>query len=75
MAVENRGPQLEAVVIALYITSMVTGALRFYTHGFILKRFFAEDYITIVALVGSLTPRGGMRLETAEDGKKSKAGN
>ncbi|OAQ59977.1 cation-transporting ATPase 4 [Pochonia chlamydosporia 170] len=47
----NRGPQIIAVVVTFYITSLITIGLRFYTHGFILKRFFAEDYISLVALV------------------------
>jgi hypothetical protein len=48
---DDRGPQMAGVIIALYVTSITTGALRFYTHGFIIKRFFAEDYITFVSLV------------------------
>ena len=39
------------IVIALYTTSIITGILRFYTHGVIIKRFFAEDYLTLIALV------------------------
>jgi hypothetical protein len=48
---ENRGPQVLGVVISFYILSVITISLRFYTHGIILKHFFAEDYICLVALV------------------------
>lgn len=51
---DNRGPQLAGILITLFVTSIITGGLRFYTHGFIIKRFFAEDYLTVIALVRSL---------------------
>lgn len=47
----SRGSEALAVVIALYITSFIAISLRFYTHGVILKHFFAEDYITLASLV------------------------
>ncbi|KAL7902884.1 hypothetical protein HDV63DRAFT_412041 [Trichoderma sp. SZMC 28014] len=47
----SRGSEALAVVITLYITSFIAIGLRFYTHGFILKHFFAEDYITLVSLI------------------------
>lgn len=49
----DRGPQMTGVIITLFVTSIITGVLRFYTHGFIIKRFFAEDYITFFTLVCS----------------------
>ncbi|KHN96057.1 cation-transporting ATPase 4 [Metarhizium album ARSEF 1941] len=48
---DDRGPQLMGVLVALFVTSAISGALRFYTHGVIIKRFFAEDHVTIVALL------------------------
>ncbi|CEJ88097.1 hypothetical protein VHEMI04609 [[Torrubiella] hemipterigena] len=47
----DRGPQVLGVLISLLVTSVVTGALRFYTHGVIVRRFFAEDYLTLVSLI------------------------
>jgi hypothetical protein len=49
----GRGPEALAVVIILYIASFISRALRLYTHGFILKHFFAEDYISLATLVYS----------------------
>ena len=43
------------IIITLYTTSIISGLLRFYTHGVIIKRFFAEDILTLIALVR--TPR------------------
>lgn len=39
------------IIITLYTTSIISGLLRFYTHGVIIKRFFAEDILTLIALV------------------------
>ncbi|KID82018.1 cation-transporting ATPase 4, partial [Metarhizium majus ARSEF 297] len=51
---DDRGPQMMGVIVALFVTSIISGALRFYTHGVIIKRFFAEDYLTVVALASQL---------------------
>lgn len=48
---ENRGPQVLGVLISFYILTVTTIGLRFYTHGVILKHFFAEDYVCLAALV------------------------
>lgn len=48
---DDRGPEILGVLIALCVTSFASGALRFYTHGVIIKRFFAEDYLTAISLV------------------------
>jgi len=53
MAAENRGPELAAVIIFLMVFSLVTVGLRCYTMGVVLKRFFAEDWLSVVTLVGS----------------------
>ncbi|KAH7417607.1 cation-transporting ATPase 4 [Cadophora sp. MPI-SDFR-AT-0126] len=50
MAVENRGLELAAVIIFLMVFSLVTVGLRCYTMGFVLKRFFAEDWLSVVTL-------------------------
>ncbi|KAJ3475679.1 hypothetical protein NLG97_g9374 [Lecanicillium saksenae] len=47
----DRGPQLTGVIATLCATSVITGLLRFYTHGVLIKRFFAEDYLTLIALI------------------------
>ncbi|TWU72880.1 hypothetical protein ED733_004020 [Metarhizium rileyi] len=47
----DRGPQIMAVIVTLFVTSALSGALRFYSHGVIIKRFFVEDYLTVVALL------------------------
>ncbi|UKZ88847.1 uncharacterized protein TrAFT101_004578 [Trichoderma asperellum] len=51
MMPESRGPEALAVVITLYVTSFIAIGLRLYTHGFILKHFFAEDYISLASLI------------------------
>lgn len=58
---DDRGPQMMGVIVALFVTSIISGALRFYTHGVIIKRFFAEDYLTVAALVrrGRTSPGRG----------------
>jgi hypothetical protein len=57
MAVENRGPQLEAVVIGLLVLCWLSVSLRCYTMGFLLRRFYVEDWLAIVTLVGCFVPR------------------
>ncbi|KAI5462761.1 hypothetical protein BGZ63DRAFT_471048 [Mariannaea sp. PMI_226] len=47
----SRGPQALAVSIFLYIISFIAIGLRFFTHCFILKRFFAEDYVSAAAFI------------------------
>lgn len=47
----SRGPQLEAVILGFLALCTVAVSLRSYTMGFILKRFFLEDYLAILALV------------------------
>ncbi|KAF3765585.1 hypothetical protein M406DRAFT_240473, partial [Cryphonectria parasitica EP155] len=48
---DNRGPQLEGVVLSFFILCFITVSLRSYTMGFILKRFYLEDYLAILALL------------------------
>ncbi|KAL7928267.1 hypothetical protein V8C35DRAFT_245409 [Trichoderma chlorosporum] len=47
---KSRGPEALAVILTLYIVSFAAISLRFYTHGFILKQFFVEDYISLISL-------------------------
>lgn len=47
----DRGPQLEAVILSFLGLCTIAVSLRTYTMGFILKRFFLEDYLAILALV------------------------
>ncbi|CZR56511.1 uncharacterized protein PAC_06400 [Phialocephala subalpina] len=51
MAAENRGPELAAVVISLLVFCLVTVGLRCYTMGYMLKRFYAEDWLAVATLV------------------------
>lgn len=60
----SRGSEALAVVITLYITSFIATGLRFYTHGFILKHFFAEDYITLVSLVRDIVSNSIEQVQT-----------
>ncbi|KAF4631002.1 hypothetical protein G7Y89_g7135 [Cudoniella acicularis] len=50
MALENRGSELAAVVIVLLVFTLVAVGLRCYTMGVLLKRFFAEDWLSVVTL-------------------------
>jgi hypothetical protein len=47
----DRGPNLRAAVIACLVLCVVSTSLRFYTMGIILKRFHAEDWLAVAALV------------------------
>lgn len=49
--VDDRSLQLEIVLIILVLTCLATVSARCYTMGFILKRFFVEDYLAVLALV------------------------
>lgn len=51
MGADNRGPELAAVVIFLATFAIFTVALRCYSMGFLLRRFFVEDYLAVVTLV------------------------
>lgn len=48
---DNRGPQIEALLITLLILSIITAALRCYSMGVLLKRFYVEDWLALVTLV------------------------
>ena len=49
--VENRGPHLQAVGLALVTTAIISTLLRAYTRIFIVKRFGFDDYCMIAAIV------------------------
>lgn len=53
---DDRSLQLEIVLIILVVTCLTTVSARCYTMGFILKRFFIEDYLAILALVSNNIP-------------------
>jgi hypothetical protein len=48
---DDRGPALVAVLIVFLILSLISTSLRFYSMGFILKRFYIEDWLALVTLV------------------------
>ncbi|CAG8958422.1 hypothetical protein HYFRA_00011099 [Hymenoscyphus fraxineus] len=47
---DSRGPELAAVVISLLVFATITVALRCYTMGVLLRRFFIEDWLAVVTL-------------------------
>ncbi|EKD13001.1 uncharacterized protein L3040_007084 [Drepanopeziza brunnea f. sp. 'multigermtubi'] len=47
---KSRGPELASVFTALMVFAIVTVGLRCYTAVFILKRFYAEDWLSVVTL-------------------------
>jgi hypothetical protein len=51
MAIENRGPQVEAVAIAFLALSWVTISLRCYVRLFMKKLFRIDDWLAVVSLV------------------------
>lgn len=54
MAVQNRGPQLEGVVIALLATSWIFVSLRCYVRGILTKAFGVDDCFALLAVVSKL---------------------
>lgn len=49
--VDNRGPEIQAVVIFLLVLCVLTVGLRSYTMKFIVGRFAIEDWLAVLALV------------------------
>lgn len=52
MAADDRGPQLATVLVAFLVLTIVSAILRCYSMGILLKRFYIEDWLAIVSLVG-----------------------
>ncbi|CAK7235048.1 hypothetical protein SBRCBS47491_009157 [Sporothrix bragantina] len=50
MAVDDRGPQLAAVLISFLVLSIVSTILRCYSMGVILKRFYIEDWLAVITI-------------------------
>ena len=48
---DDRGPDLRAVLIVCLVLCLISTSLRFYSMGVILKRFYVEDWLAVVALV------------------------
>ncbi|CAK7272941.1 hypothetical protein SEPCBS57363_005401 [Sporothrix epigloea] len=48
MADDDRGPQLAAILISFLVFSIVATALRCYSMGVILKRFYVEDWLAVI---------------------------
>ncbi len=42
MAADDRSVELEATLIVLFVLGFISVSLRLYTHGVILRQFFAE---------------------------------
>lgn len=51
MAVENRGPQLQAVACFLLALAVVSMLLRAYVRQFLVKSFGVDDWFMVVATV------------------------
>jgi hypothetical protein len=51
MAIENRGPQVEAVVILFLILSWTAVGLRCYVKLFMTKLFKIDDWLALASLV------------------------
>ena len=51
MAVENRGPELQAVGYILIISAFITLVLRGYVRVFLVKSFGFDDWAMVVAMV------------------------
>lgn len=49
--IPNRGPELQAVCIALLVLAVVATALRCYTRVFILRAFGLDDGVMVFATV------------------------
>jgi hypothetical protein len=50
MAIENRGPQVHAVLIPFIILSWIAVGLRCYVKLFITKSFRIDDWLALAAL-------------------------
>ncbi|KAL1892342.1 hypothetical protein Sste5346_007080 [Sporothrix stenoceras] len=48
---DDRGPQLAAILIALLVLSTVSTILRCYSMGVLLKRFYIEDWLAVISLL------------------------
>lgn len=51
MAIEDRGPSLQAVCLTLMTTATLTTLLRMYTRLFIVRKFGFDDFAMVLALV------------------------
>jgi hypothetical protein len=51
MAIENRGPQVEAVAITFLALSWVATILRCYVRFFMKKLFMIDDWFAVISLV------------------------
>jgi len=51
MAIENRGPQVEAVAITFLILSWIAVGVRCYVKLFMTKLFRIDDWLAVISLV------------------------
>lgn len=51
MAIENRGPQVEAVAITFLTLSLIAVSLRCYVKFFIIRLFRIDDWLMVLSLV------------------------
>jgi hypothetical protein len=48
---DDRGGDLQVILIVCLILCIISTSLRFYSMGVLLKRFYVEDWIALVTLV------------------------
>ena len=51
MAIEDRGPQVEAVAITFLILSWIAVSLRCYVKFYMIKLFRIDDWFAVLSLV------------------------
>jgi hypothetical protein len=51
MAIDNRGPQVEAVAILFLTLSWIAVGLRCYVRLFLTKLFRVDDWLAVISLV------------------------
>jgi hypothetical protein len=51
MAIEDRGPQIEAVAITFIILSWIAVCLRCYVKVYIIRLFRIDDWLAVLSLV------------------------
>lgn len=51
MAIENRGPEVEAVAVTFLVLSWVAVGLRCYVRLFMKKLFRIDDWLALISLV------------------------
>jgi hypothetical protein len=51
MAIESRGPQIEAIAYTFVVISTIATVLRVYCRGWVIRAFGADDWLAVIAQV------------------------